>query len=111
MGRHNALLLVAAAALAALPLFVTLEESPEFPGADDQAGETIRHLRPDYEPWFRPLWVPPSAEIQDLLFALQAAGGAGVLGYYLGLRRGQRRARTAGSGHDAGPDAAADAAH
>lgn len=104
MGRRNALLLAAAAALATLPLFATLHEAPEFAGTDDQAGETIRQLRPDYEPWFKPLWEPPSAEIQSLLFSLQAAGGAGVLGYYLGLKRGQRR-----RAHDPACETAADA--
>lgn len=47
------------------------------------------------DPWFAPLFEPGSGEVESGLFALQAALGAGVLGYALGhLRR--RRAR-----HDA----------
>lgn len=49
----------------------------------------ITAANPDYQPWFSPLWEPPSGEIESLLFALQAALGAGLLGYYLGLRRGE----------------------
>jgi cobalt/nickel transport protein len=46
-----------------------------------------------YQPWFEPLWTPPSKEIESLLFSLQAALGAGLLGYYFGLRRGRGEGR------------------
>ena len=46
-----------------------------------------------YQPWFEPLWTPPSKEIESLLFSLQAALGAGLLGYYVGLRRGRGEGR------------------
>ena len=39
---------------------------------------------PGYQPWFAPLIEPASSEIASLLFALQAAFGAGVIGYWLG---------------------------
>ncbi|NPV27507.1 MAG: energy-coupling factor ABC transporter substrate-binding protein [Firmicutes bacterium] len=58
-----------------------------FIGADEQAEGIVAKIAPDYEPWFRPFFEPPSAEIESLLFALQAALGAGVLGYYLGSKR------------------------
>ncbi|WP_309030311.1 energy-coupling factor ABC transporter substrate-binding protein, partial [Streptomyces alfalfae] len=51
----------------------------------------ITELKPDYEPWFSPLYEPPSGEVESALFALQAALGAGVLAYYFGLRRGRRQ--------------------
>jgi cobalt/nickel transport protein len=36
---------------------------------------------------------PASAEIASLLFALQAAAGAGVIGFWLGLSVARERAR------------------
>ena len=32
-------------------------------------------------------WEPPSGEIESLLFALQAAIGAGFIGYYVGKKQ------------------------
>jgi cobalt/nickel transport protein len=37
---------------------------------------------------------PASAEIASLLFALQAAAGAGVIGFWLGLSVARERARS-----------------
>jgi cobalt/nickel transport protein len=45
----------------------------------------IGTIAPDYKPWFKPLMEPPSGEIESLLFALQAAAGAGFIAYYLGV--------------------------
>ncbi|MFF8839411.1 energy-coupling factor ABC transporter substrate-binding protein [Streptomyces sp. NPDC015130] len=100
----NALLLLVVAALAVLPLALGLGDHKEepFTGADAEAETAITELQPDYEPWFSPLYEPPSGEIESALFALQAALGAGVLAYYFGVRRGRRQgearalARTAG---------------
>ncbi|MBD0421100.1 energy-coupling factor ABC transporter substrate-binding protein [Streptomyces sp. TRM S81-3] len=91
--RINALLLLAVAALAALPLVLGLGDHKEepFTGADAEAETAITEIEPDYEPWFSPLYEPPSGEIESALFALQAAVGAGVLAYYFGLRRGRRQ--------------------
>ncbi|MDA2814075.1 energy-coupling factor ABC transporter substrate-binding protein [Nocardiopsis sp. RSe5-2] len=88
-------LLAAAAAIAALPLLIGagahLEEP--FSGADAQAEETVEEIAPSYEPWFSPLYEAPSAEVESGLFALQAAVGAGVIGYTLGVLRTRRRLR------------------
>lgn len=50
-------------------------------------------VAPDYEPWFQPLLEPPGGETESLLFALQAALGAGVIGYAIGLYRGRLKNR------------------
>ena len=88
MGRNGILLLIAAA-IVVLPLI--LKGNAEFSGSDGQAQGVIDEA--GYQPWFEPLWEPPSGEIESLLFSLQAALGAGLLGYYVGLRRGRGEAR------------------
>ncbi|MGR4882249.1 energy-coupling factor ABC transporter substrate-binding protein [Streptomyces sp. LARHCF249] len=93
----NSLLVLLVAALAVLPLALGLGDDKEepFTGADGQAEAAITELQPDYEPWFTPLYEPPSAEIESALFSLQAALGAGVLAYYFGVRRGRRQGAAA----------------
>jgi cobalt/nickel transport protein len=61
----------------------------EFSGADGEAEELITEIQPDYKPWFEPLFEPASGEIESLLFASQAALGAGVIGYIIGLYKGR----------------------
>ena len=56
-------------------------------GSDDAASEQIEAS--NYEPWFSSIWEPPSGEIESLLFALQAAIGAIIIGYFFGYWRGQ----------------------
>jgi cobalt/nickel transport protein len=98
MRNQNIILLAAAALIAAIPLFMTIEGDDVFAGADEQAEAMVEELRPDYTPWAEALWEPPSGEIESLLFMLQAGLGAGLLGYYLGLRRGESRAREGRTG-------------
>ncbi|MFF8606913.1 energy-coupling factor ABC transporter substrate-binding protein [Streptomyces sp. NPDC015346] len=89
----NTALLLVVAALAVLPLLLGLGDHKEepFAGADAEAETAITEIDPDYEPWFSPLYEPPSGEVESALFSLQAALGAGVLAYYFGLRRGRRQ--------------------
>ncbi len=68
------------------------QEGAEFAGTDGQAMVMVAALHPDYQPWFDFVWEPPP-EIASGLFALQAALGAGILGYYLGFRRGRAHSR------------------
>ncbi len=88
---RNVILLLLAAALVAAPLLLPVAEGLEepFAGADGQAEGVIAELAPNYEPWAAALWEPPSGEIESLLFSLQAALGAGLIGYYIGLRKGR----------------------
>jgi cobalt/nickel transport protein len=98
---QNTLLLLAVVALAAYPLLTVQapqngpggEPAEIFVGADSQAEGVIRQLAPGYRPWAAPLMEPPSGEIESLLFALQAVLGAGVIGYYLGVKRERTRSR------------------
>ncbi|CAB3390628.1 MULTISPECIES: energy-coupling factor ABC transporter substrate-binding protein [Kyrpidia] len=87
----NGFLGLLAVALAALPL-LTLRTA-EFQGSDDQGKEMVHQLDPNYRPWFSPLWEPPGSEIESLLFSLQAALGAGVVGYSIGYLHARRRDR------------------
>ena len=59
----------------------------KFGGADSQIQTVIGEVDSTYEPWYKSFWTPPSAEIESLLFALQAALGAGYIGYYIGRKQ------------------------
>ncbi|MGY3204669.1 energy-coupling factor ABC transporter substrate-binding protein [Streptomyces sp. TE5632] len=102
----NSLLLLLVAVLAVVPLVLGLGDHKEepFAGADAEAETAITEIAPDYEPWFSPLYEPPSGEIESALFALQAAIGAGVLAYYFGLRRGRRQGAERAQGVDTEAD-------
>jgi cobalt/nickel transport protein len=93
MARRNLILLAAAVVLGLIPLFMSFKGDNVFGGADGLAQDAIHQIRPDYQPWFSAIWEPPSKEIESLLFMLQAALGAGLLGYYIGLRRGEAKGR------------------
>lgn len=68
-------------------------ERATFGGADERAQAAIGTLAPNYRPWFAPVLEPASAEIASLLFALQAALGAGVIGFWLGMSVARERGR------------------
>ncbi|PPQ33734.1 energy-coupling factor ABC transporter substrate-binding protein [Rhodopila globiformis] len=105
MRTQNILLALGAVALATLPLaLITPGGDHSFGGSDDQATAMIQKLDPGYHRWFKPLWQPPSSEVESLLFGVQAAIGAGAVGYVLGYVRGRRTKRD-GVGRD---DAARD---
>lgn len=87
-GSTVVLLLALVLVVALAPMF--LIRGAEFGGADGEAEVAITEISPDYEPWFTPLWEPPSGEIESLFFSAQAALGAGIVGYALGLWRGRR---------------------
>lgn len=85
----NIILIVIVIALAVIPLLIA--KNAEFGGSDDQAEAAITEINKDYKPWFSPIWEPPSGEIESLLFALQAAIGAGIIGYGLGYLKGRKK--------------------
>jgi len=91
--KQNLILLALVALIAAFPL--VWNSAAEFGGADDKIKDVVAEVRPDYEPWINAWWKPPSAEVESFLFALQAALGAGFLGYWVGYHRGRRDTKTA----------------
>ena len=102
MKRHqNLIMLIAVVLLAIFPLWQVQKPVPSadgkqaeiFAGADDKARDLIGDIAPDYKQWFEPLIEPASGEIASLLFALQAAIGAGFIGYYLGVSVGREKSR------------------
>ena len=74
--QKNLILIALVVIIAALPLW--LLPNAEFGGADGQAEEVVQELNPGYQPWFEPILEPASGEVESLLFALQAAVGAGM---------------------------------
>ena len=90
-------MLLALAVLMVLPLLMHRSTGEEeiFGGSDGAAQEEITKIAPGYEPWFEPLFEPPSGEIESMLFTLQAALGAGFIGFYLGSRRRKKHAASA----------------
>ena len=88
--RTNLLLIAAVVVLIVAPL--TLVKG-KYGGSDDQGSAAVEALRPGYKPWFHPLWTLPSPEIESLLFAAQAASGAGIIGYVIGRVHGAAKER------------------
>jgi cobalt/nickel transport protein len=72
--------------------YVSSTQNHEWSGADSQAEEVISDLTGGtYVPWFQSIYAPPSSEIESLLFALQAAIGSLIIGYFLGYYRAMAR--------------------
>lgn len=92
-------LLALTVAVFAVPLGLRLgvaDSSAEaYAGSDSAAAKAVLELDPGYEPWFSPWFEPGSAEIESGLFALQAAAGAGGVGFALGRLAGRGRRATA----------------
>jgi cobalt/nickel transport protein len=96
MKTRSWLLWAAIVLITVLPLYLNSAPAGSeglFGGSDDRAQKAIGSLAPGYQPWFSPVLAPASSEIASLLFALQAAIGAGVIGYWLGLSVARERAR------------------
>lgn len=76
------ILLLLCVAIAVYPL-MTIHDS-EFGGADGAAEEAILEVNPDYEPWAESPIELPGGETESLLFCVQTALGAIVIGYGFG---------------------------
>ncbi len=75
-------LLLICVGIAVYPLLIN--EDSDFGGADGAAEEAILEIDPDYEPWAESLIELPGGETESLLFCLQAAIGAIVIGFGFG---------------------------
>ncbi|WP_353930851.1 energy-coupling factor ABC transporter substrate-binding protein [Okeanomitos corallinicola TIOX110] len=84
---NNWFLILAVLGLAIAPLIFV--RGAEFGGADGEAETVINEIQPEYKPWFTSIMTPASKEVESLLFASQAAVGAGVVGYAIGLYKGR----------------------
>jgi cobalt/nickel transport protein len=68
----------------------------EWSGADAQAENVISQLTGGtFQPWFQSIYTPPSGEIESLMFALQAAIGGIIIGYFLGYYRALAKLKAA----------------
>ena len=76
------ILLLICIGIAVYPLMIN--ENSDFGGADGAAEEAIQEIDPDYEPWAESLIELPGGETESLLFCLQAAIGAIIIGYGFG---------------------------
>lgn len=80
--KKNLLLVALVVVIAAVPLYFL--KDAEFGGADGEAMGIIEEAVPGYTVWAEPFLEPASGEIESMLFALQAAVGAGIVGFVLG---------------------------
>jgi cobalt/nickel transport protein len=87
----NWLLVLGSVALALGPLL--LLQGKEFEATDGRNSTAVEELRPGYKPWFNSVVKPSGGEIETFLFATQAAIGAGITGYVIGLYKGRSEAR------------------
>ena len=69
----------------------------DFGGSDDAGGDAAADF--DYEPWtedlFELIGFEMPGETESLLFAVQAAIGAFIIGYFVGLNSGKKKALAA----------------
>ncbi len=94
MKKWTVIILLAIVALVVVPL-VLHPGGGKFGGADNKATSAIKSIDPGYKPWFKSIWKPPTTEMEGLLFALQAAVGAGVvcfaMGFFIGRAKGRKQ--------------------
>ena len=87
--KNNLALICLVIIIGAAPLL--LVKNSEFGGADGPAEALSTVINPGYENWDESLITIQGGETESLLFALQAALGAGVVCYVLGYFRGRAK--------------------
>jgi cobalt/nickel transport protein len=85
--KKNILLILLCIVLMSLSFIIGSMRGGSFGGADEKIETTINQVDKNYKPWASSVWQPPSGEIESFLFALQAAIGAGFIGYYIGRKK------------------------
>ena len=88
--RRTVIMLLIIIGLVAFPLLFE-SKAVSAPSSDDQGPAWI--LSTGYIPWVHPLWEPPNSDMEAGLFALQAAIGAGIMGYVFGIWHVQSNTR------------------
>ena len=88
--RRTAIMMLIIICLVSFPL-VFQSKNVSRPPSDDQGSEWI--LSTGYTPWVNPLWEPPNSDIESGLFALEAAVGAGIMGYVFGIWHTEEKMR------------------
>lgn len=81
-GKTAIILLLLCVIIVLIPL--VFFKNSDFGGADDAAFNAISEINPDFKPWMSPVFEPPGSETESLLFCLQAAIGAGIIGFGFG---------------------------
>jgi len=77
-----------------LALSVQLALAAKWGGTDDQAKSVVSNLTDgNYTPWMKPVWKPPSGEIESLLFSIQTGIGALIIGYYIGYWKAKKEGK------------------
>ncbi len=75
--------------LMCMPL--VFKSSAAFEGTDGEALALIEEINPEYKPWAKGIFEPPSGEVETLLFCIQTAIGTAVIFYYLGYAKGKKK--------------------
>lgn len=75
-------------AIFAIPFFINGQA--RFGGADDAGSKAIMNQEQGYRRWATPWWTPPP-ETESMLFAVEAALGAGLIGYFIGHEKARMK--------------------
>jgi cobalt/nickel transport protein len=85
MEKKHMIMFLAVVILFAIPLIL----GGNFEGADISGGSALEKI--GVKPWFKPIWEPPSGEVETGFFALQAAIGSLIVGYFFGYYTGKQK--------------------
>lgn len=93
--RFSPPVLIAAIALIILLTTVPLVivKNSDFGGTDNLAADTVTALAPEYDSGWITNWWQPAGETESALFALQAAAGGVLIGYFFGYLHGKKGGR------------------
>ncbi|MDE1797804.1 MAG: cobalt transport protein CbiN [Candidatus Micrarchaeota archaeon] len=86
-----ALAILAVVAICASAFIIS--PNAKFNGSDNAGTAAILQIQPNYTRWAIPWWTPPP-ETESMLFALQAAIGGAIIGYYVGTIRAENKEGT-----------------
>ena len=91
MKNKNVFLIAICILLVISSLLIGNKMGGNFQGTDDKIKGAVSQINKNYKPWFKGIWKPPSSEVESFLFSLQAAAGAGFIGYYIGCYKGKKK--------------------